>query len=61
MNFKHWHGAPAGAPIFPYMGEEASIDDDVGHIGFMLENSRKFGALELYIEVSINVFLIVKS
>ncbi|KAM3685275.1 hypothetical protein ACJW31_11G105500 [Castanea mollissima] len=50
VNFKHWRGARVGAPIFAYMGEEASIDDDVGHIGFMPENSRKFGALELYIE-----------
>nr|POF08669.1 hypothetical protein CFP56_04789 [Quercus suber] len=51
VNFKHWHGARTCAPIFAYMGEKASIDDDVGHIGFMLKNSRKFGALELYIEL----------
>ena len=53
VNFKHWRGAQTGAPIFAYMGEETSLDDDVGSIGFMPENSRRFGALELYIEVSI--------
>ncbi|XP_050282081.1 uncharacterized protein LOC126722960 [Quercus robur] len=50
VNFKHWRGARTGAPIFAYMGEESSLDDDVGSIGFMPENSRRFGALELYIE-----------
>ena len=58
VNFKHWRGAKAKAPIFAYLGEESSIDDDLGLINFMPENCRRFGALELYIEVSINILLI---
>ena len=58
MNFKHWRGAKVAAPIFAYLGEESSLDDDIGSIGFMTDNVRRFGALELYVEVSINILLI---
>ncbi|KAL0007857.1 hypothetical protein SO802_009359 [Lithocarpus litseifolius] len=50
VNFKHWRGAKAAAPIFAYLGEESSLDSDVGLINFMPENCRRFGALELYME-----------
>ena len=57
VNFKHWRGAKAAAPIFAYMGEESSLDGDIGSIGFMMEGARRFGALELYIEVRKNILL----
>ena len=57
VNFKHWRGAKAAAPIFAYMGEESSLDSDIGSIGFMMEGARRFGALELYIEVRKNILL----
>ncbi|KAK6929127.1 Peptidase S28, partial [Dillenia turbinata] len=50
LNFKHWGGAQVGAPIFVYMGEEASLDEDVGSIGFLTDNAARFNALLLYIE-----------
>ncbi|KAM3685278.1 hypothetical protein ACJW31_11G105600 [Castanea mollissima] len=50
VNFKHWRGAKAAAPIFAYMGEESSLGGEIGYIGFMMESARRFGALELYIE-----------
>nr|POF08663.1 lysosomal pro-x carboxypeptidase [Quercus suber] len=50
VNFKHWRGAKVAAPIFAYLGEESSLDEDIGSIGFMMDNVRRFGALELYIE-----------
>ena len=45
MNFKHWRGAKVAAPIFAYLGEESSLDDDIGSIGFMTDNVRRFGAV----------------
>lgn len=51
VNFKHWRGAHASAPIFVYLGAESTIDDDVGTTGFMSDNVVALGALEVYIEV----------
>ncbi|KAF5446236.1 hypothetical protein F2P56_031877 [Juglans regia] len=50
VNFKHWRGAHAAAPILVYLGDEATIEEDVGAIGFMLDNVGPLGALEVYIE-----------
>lgn len=51
MSFKHWRGANASAPILAYLGEESSLDADIGSIGFLTENAARFGALLVYIEV----------
>lgn len=59
VNFKHWRGAKKAAPIFVYLGGESSSDEDVGYIGFMMDNARRFGGLEVYAEVSINILLII--
>lgn len=54
VNSKHWHRGPHGAagPIFAYMGDESPINASVGTIGFLTDNVRRFGAMQLYIEVS---------
>lgn len=51
VNFQYWGGAHAAAPIFVYLGEESNLDDDVGSIGFLVENGARFSALLVYIEV----------
>merc|ERR1712226_1633088 len=38
VNFKHWRGAKVAAPRFAYLGEESSLDEDIGSIGFMTDN-----------------------
>ncbi|KAF5729444.1 lysosomal Pro-X carboxypeptidase [Tripterygium wilfordii] len=50
VSYKHWHGAHVAAPIFAYLGEESSVDDDVKGIGFLSDNAARFGALIVYIE-----------
>ncbi|RVX20127.1 uncharacterized protein LOC100253310 isoform X1 [Vitis vinifera] len=50
MNFKHWGGAKAGAPIFAYLGAEAPLDGDLVNIGFVNDNAARFNALLIYIE-----------
>ena len=40
------------APILAYLGEESSLDDDHGGIGWLTDNAHRFKALEVYIEVS---------
>ncbi|XP_022756641.1 lysosomal Pro-X carboxypeptidase-like isoform X2 [Durio zibethinus] len=50
MNFKHWGGANASAPILAYLGAEAPLDDDLTVIGFLNENAIHFKALLVYIE-----------
>jgi len=40
------------APIFAYLGEESSLNDDLGSIGILSDNVARFGALQVYIEVS---------
>lgn len=52
MNFKHWGGAKARAPIFAYFGAEAPLDGDLTNIGFLSDNAAQFRALLIYIEVS---------
>ncbi|XP_023913983.2 uncharacterized protein LOC112025546 [Quercus suber] len=50
VNFTHWGGAKKAAPIFVYLGGESTSDDDVGSYGFMIDNARRFGGLEVYAE-----------
>ncbi|KAL0007859.1 hypothetical protein SO802_009361 [Lithocarpus litseifolius] len=50
VNFTHWRGAKKAAPIFVYLGGESTSDDDVGSTGFMMDNARRFGGLEVYAE-----------
>ncbi|ESR49819.1 hypothetical protein CICLE_v10033867mg, partial [Citrus x clementina] len=51
LNFKHWGGGGAmAAPILAYLGEESSLDDDHGGIGWLTDNAHRFKALEVYIE-----------
>ncbi|XP_043702725.1 lysosomal Pro-X carboxypeptidase-like [Telopea speciosissima] len=50
INFKYWGGANSSAPIFAYLGEESSLDQDLGVIGLLDENAPQFKALVLYIE-----------
>ncbi|KAH9704176.1 prolylcarboxypeptidase-like protein [Citrus sinensis] len=38
------------APILAYLGEESSLDDDHGGIGWLTDNAHRFKALEVYIE-----------
>ncbi|KAH8501837.1 hypothetical protein H0E87_016565 [Populus deltoides] len=38
------------APIFAYLGEESSLNDDLGSIGNLSDNVARFGALQVYIE-----------
>lgn len=59
VNFTHWGGAKKAAPIFVYLGGESTSDDDVGSTGFMIDNARRFGGLEVYAEVSINILLVI--
>jgi hypothetical protein len=40
------------APIFAYLGEESSLNDDLGSIGILSDNVARFGVLQVYIEVS---------
>ncbi|XP_010034183.2 lysosomal Pro-X carboxypeptidase [Eucalyptus grandis] len=48
INFNHWGGANASAPIFAYLGAEAAIDDH--GVGFLIDNAAQFRALSVYIE-----------
>ncbi|XAR60062.1 Lysosomal Pro-Xaa carboxypeptidase [Bertholletia excelsa] len=50
MNSEYWGGADAKAPIFVYLGAEASIDDDLEVVGFLSENAPRFKALLVFIE-----------
>lgn len=50
VDVTHWGGP--GAPIFAYLGAEASVEEDVW-LGFLQENAPHFHALQLYIEVYI--------
>lgn len=58
MNFKHWGGAKAGAPIFAYLGAEAPLDGDLVNIGFVNDNAARFNALLIYIEVRILISMV---
>ena len=41
LNFKHWGGGGAtAAPILAYLGEESSLDDDLGGTGWLTDNAR---------------------
>ena len=41
LNFKHWGGGGAtAAPILAYLGEESSLDDDLGVTGWLTDNAR---------------------
>ena len=48
----------AAAPILAYLGEESSLDDDLDGIGWLSDNAHRFDALQVYIEVSRNTFVI---
>ncbi|XP_060959467.1 uncharacterized protein LOC115700428 [Cannabis sativa] len=48
VNSKYWGGP--NAPIFAYLGAEASIDYDINDIGFINENAPHFKALIVFIE-----------
>ncbi|XP_057991183.1 uncharacterized protein LOC110657800 [Hevea brasiliensis] len=50
LNSKYWKGAEASAPIFAFLGEEASLDSDLDAIGFLNENAAQFGALIVFME-----------
>ncbi|XVE59470.1 hypothetical protein DITRI_Ditri05aG0048700 [Diplodiscus trichospermus] len=50
MNFKHWGGANASAPILAYLGAESPLDSDLAVIGFLNDNAIRFNALVVYIE-----------
>ncbi|KAJ6720184.1 PROTEASE S28 PRO-X CARBOXYPEPTIDASE-RELATED [Salix viminalis] len=50
LSFKHWRGPNTMAPIFVYLGEESSLNDDLGYIGILSDNAARFGALQVYIE-----------
>jgi lysosomal Pro-X carboxypeptidase len=52
VSFKYWRGPDTMAPIFVYLGEESSLNDDLGYIGILSDNAARFGALQVYIEVS---------
>ena len=53
LNFNYWGGGGAmAAPILAYLGEESSLDDDLGGIGWLIDNAHRFKALQVYIEVS---------
>ncbi|KAK9190160.1 hypothetical protein WN943_018762 [Citrus x changshan-huyou] len=39
-DFKHWGGGGAtAAPILAYLGEESSLDDDLGGTGWLTDNA----------------------
>ncbi|KAK9280470.1 hypothetical protein L1049_014162 [Liquidambar formosana] len=50
INYKHWGGPNSSAPMFAYLGAEASLDWDLGGIGFLNDNAPRFNALQIYIE-----------
>nr|WAU86919.1 birch protein [Betula platyphylla] len=50
VNFKYWGGADSNAPIFAYLGAEASLDDDLSSVGFLNDNALHFKALQVFIE-----------
>ncbi|KAI8524206.1 hypothetical protein RHMOL_Rhmol13G0132100 [Rhododendron molle] len=50
INYKHWGGANASAPIFVYLGDEAPIDGQLPIVGFLIDNAPHFKALQVYIE-----------
>ncbi|KAF8038148.1 hypothetical protein BT93_B0876 [Corymbia citriodora subsp. variegata] len=50
INSKYWGGVNSSAPIFIYLGAEASIENDLESIGFLIENAAQFKALLVYIE-----------
>ncbi|KAG5408898.1 hypothetical protein IGI04_005217 [Brassica rapa subsp. trilocularis] len=49
INAKHWAGSKANAPIFAFLGEEASIESDL-YVGFFQDNGPRLKALLVYIE-----------
>lgn len=51
LSSKYWGGATKNSPIFAYFGAEASLENDLGSIGFLPENAPRFQALQVYIEV----------
>ncbi|KAL9351402.1 hypothetical protein Peur_054082 [Populus x canadensis] len=51
VSFKYWRGPDTMAPIFVYLGEESSLNDDLGYIGILSDNAARFGALQVYIEI----------
>ncbi|ESQ50150.1 hypothetical protein EUTSA_v10002179mg, partial [Eutrema salsugineum] len=50
IDFKHWAGAKANAPILAFLGEEASLDHDLAVVGFLGDNGPRLKALLVYIE-----------
>ncbi|XP_010267352.1 PREDICTED: lysosomal Pro-X carboxypeptidase-like [Nelumbo nucifera] len=50
INFKYWGGVNSIAPIFVFLGEESSLDDDIESIGFLTDHAPRFNALIVYIE-----------
>ncbi|OMO90293.1 Peptidase S28 [Corchorus olitorius] len=50
MNFKYWGGANSSAPIFVFLGAEASLDSDLAAVGFLDDNAPRFNALIVFIE-----------
>ncbi|KAL9811175.1 putative lysosomal Pro-Xaa carboxypeptidase [Arabidopsis thaliana] len=50
IDFTHWGGAKANAPILAYLGGESSLDSSLSAIGFLSDNGSRFKALLIYIE-----------
>ena len=56
IDFTHWGGAKANAPILAYLGGESSLDSSLSAIGFLSDNGSRFKALLIYIEVCVFLY-----
>ncbi|KAL3620145.1 hypothetical protein CASFOL_035057 [Castilleja foliolosa] len=50
INSKYWGGPDSNSPIFAYLGDEESMDDDLRAIGFLDDNAPHFNSLSVFIE-----------
>ncbi|KAL3619996.1 hypothetical protein CASFOL_034908 [Castilleja foliolosa] len=50
ISSKYWGGARNNSPIFAYLGDEQSMEDDFKAVGFLNENAPYFKSLSVFIE-----------
>ncbi|KAK9187227.1 hypothetical protein WN944_018619 [Citrus x changshan-huyou] len=50
INFRTRGIGAVAEPILACLGEESSLDDDLGGIGWLTDNAHRFKALQVYIE-----------